>query len=349
MLANLVIKPRTISPFYNCQGIQQLEAKNGAHDKSIGDEILASTDLILQKSSIITALYFRFLLVVSINTTLKKERSHLTHDDVVFCESLIRKAGAMLRTRCAQIARPPLTREAAVAAFNETNSQVELLLQTTLATRFPHIHWSTSEFNPAMQQQPEFAGEYWITDAIDGALHFLQGFGFYSLSLGLIRNGEPVLAFVYDPERDELFHAIAGKGAFLNGQRIQVADKAQLIDAYVTTSLPSYPAEEQDSAYLAIQSMKKMMMQTFAVKMLGSVKLQLAYVACGRLDGFWEFGSGYGDYYDWLPGALIVWEAGGKVTDPAGHPFTWGTQGVLAANVALSGAMTEVLLEVRKH
>jgi myo-inositol-1(or 4)-monophosphatase len=91
-----------------------------------------------------------------------------------------------------------------------------------------------------------------------------------------------------------------------------------------------------------------MMMKSFAVKMLGSVKLQLAYVACGRLDGYWEYGSEYGDYYDWLAGALIVREAGGMVTDTAGNPFTWGTRGVLAANETLSAALALELSSIKK-
>lgn len=271
----------------------------------------------------------------------------MNQNDFAFCESLVRQAGAGLHARCVQTIQPPLSRAAAFKVFQEVNSQVEAMLKAALAERFPSIHWSSSEFRPDQQQQPEFDGTYWVCDAIDGAIHFLQGFGFYSTTLCLIQGGKPVLAYVYDPERDELFHAIAGQGAFLNGRRMKIASKTKLTDAYVTTSPPSFPAKEPLSTELAIRSSARMMMQAFAVKMLGSVKLQLAYVACGRLDGYWEYGSEYGDYYDWLPGALLVQEAGGMVMDTEGDSFTWGTKGIIAGNEAISRAMVEKLKGIR--
>lgn len=263
--------------------------------------------------------------------------------DLDFCISVIRTAGTVLHTQCAERTQAPATREAAYKMFNEANTRVESLLKEALADRFPSIRWSSSEFKTDQQQQPEFEQSYWVCDAIDGAIHFLQGFGFYSLSLCLIRNGAPVLAFVYDPERDELFHAEEGKGAYMNGKPIHVAAKSVLSDAYITTSPPSFPADEPETTNKAIRSAGAVMLKSFAVKMLGSVKLQLAYVACGRLDGYWEFASNYGDYYDWLPGALIVQEAGGLVTDTEGRPFTWRANGVLAANKILHQTLAHEL------
>lgn len=271
----------------------------------------------------------------------------MNQQDLDYCTSLIRKAGAVLHAQCAGRTQPPATKEAVFITFNEANGQIETLLKEALLQRFPGIRWSSSEFRPDQQQQPEFDGLYWICDAIDGALHFLQGFGFYSLSLCLIQDGKPVLAFIYDPERDELFYAQEGAGAFMNGKRISPAAKTALSDAYIATSPPSFPADEPETTTYAIQSAHAVMMKSFAVKILGSVKLQLAYVACGRLDGYWEFASGYGDYYDWLPGAFIVQEAGGVVTDTEGRPFTWGTRGVLAANASLQPHLAKELSVIR--
>jgi myo-inositol-1(or 4)-monophosphatase len=100
------------------------------------------------------------------------------------------------------------------------------------------------------------------------------------------------------------------------------------LNAYLTTSLPSKPAEDIEAATLTVRGIAHLMPKVMAVKMLGSVSLQLAYVASGRLDGYWEFGN---DYYDWLAGSLLVIEAGGTVTDGKGNPFTWGTSGIIAA------------------
>lgn len=265
-------------------------------------------------------------------------------NDLEFCIALIRTAGAALHAQCAQRTQPPATREAAYTMFNEANHHVETMLKEALAERFPTIRWSSSEFKTHQQQQPEYEESYWVCDAIDGALHFLQGFGFYSLSLCLNRNGSPVLALIYDSERDELFHAEEGKGAHMNGLPIHVATKSVLSEAYLTTSPPSFPADEPEVTNKAIRSAEAVMLKSFAVKMLGSVKLQLAYVACGRLDGYWEFASDYGDYYDWLPGALIVQEAGGLVTDTEGRPFTWGANGIVAANKTLHCSLAKELV-----
>lgn len=269
----------------------------------------------------------------------------MNNQDIEFCAELIRQTGTSLRAMCALVDRPPLTKEAALEKFQEANAFVESTLKEALLRRFPAIRWSSSEFDPRRQQKPEYEGAYWVCDAIDGALHFLQGFGFYSLALCLIRDGRPVLAYVYDPERDELFQAASGQGAYLNGKRIRVAAKTNLTDAYVTTSPPSFPADEPSSTELTIRSVARLMRTSFAVKMLGSVKLQLAYVACGRLDGYWEHGSNYGDFYDWLPGAFLVDEAGGSVTDMAGNSFTWGTRGIIAANETL---LTSIAKELQK-
>jgi myo-inositol-1(or 4)-monophosphatase len=157
----------------------------------------------------------------------------------------------------------------------------------------------------------------------------VQGFTFYALSLCLIRGGKPVVSFVYDPCSQELFHAAAGEGAYLNGRPIQISQKPDLTDAFVTTSLPSNPAEDVEAADLTVRAIAQVMPKVLAVKMLGSVSLQLAYVACGRLDGYWEFGN---DFYDWLAGSLLIQEAGGVVSDSKGSPFTWGTSGIIAAN-----------------
>ncbi|MFF2911205.1 inositol monophosphatase family protein [Paenibacillus sp. NPDC057934] len=262
--------------------------------------------------------------------------------DIDFCSELIVSLGAKLREECKKDLRLT-TFEEVYARAKEMSEWVTRSLKEPLATKYPSILWSDSEFNLDNQRQAESAGEYWVLDPLDGALHFVQGFSFFALSLCLVRAGQPVVSFVYDPSSRELFHAVSGQGAFMNGSPIHVAAKQELAQSYITTSLPSNPAKEPDISELTVRGITRFMSKTVAVKMLGAVSLQLAYVASGRLDGYFEFGD---DYYDWLAGSLLVQEAGGTITDGQGGPFTWGTSGIITANTSLHGKMVAELREL---
>lgn len=251
----------------------------------------------------------------------------VTTIDITFCGELLRKAGEHLFEVSKQAKRSTSVEEL-FGQFHEHNQWVENSIKTALFARYPHIQWSDAEFMLDKQKAAEFEDEYWICDPIDGAVHFLQGFAFFSISLCLIRNGQPVLSFIYDPWNQELFQAVAGKGAYLNGKPIQVSQKQNLSDAVLATSPPTDPSEDQKNTELLLKGISGLMPKAFAIRMLGSVSLQLAYVACGRLDGFFEFGDGP---YDWLAGALLIQEAGGVVSDHRGDTFTWGTSGIIAA------------------
>jgi myo-inositol-1(or 4)-monophosphatase len=255
----------------------------------------------------------------------------ITNIDISFCSEIIHTAGAKLLEESKKEVRLSSFEEV-LKRVNEMNQWVSSHLKEPLAMKYPSIAWSDSEFNLDNQRQAEYAGEYWILDSLDGALHFVQGFSFFALSLCLVRGGQPVVSFVYDPCSQELFHAVAGQGAYMNDNPIQVAAKQELAQSYLTTSLPSNPAQEPEVAGQTVRGISQLMSKTVAVKMLGAVSLQLAYVACGRLDGYFEFGD---DYYDWLAGSLLITEAGGTLSDELGSHFTWGTSGIIASNKEL--------------
>ncbi|NOJ73237.1 inositol monophosphatase family protein [Paenibacillus alvei] len=261
----------------------------------------------------------------------------MTSIDIHFCGELLKSAGAALY----EILKRGERAYSAVELFKQfefANNQAANQIRNELADKYPDIQWSASEFETQKQQKAEFEGEYWICDAIDGAVQFLQGIYSYAMSLCLIRNGAPVLSFVYDPSHDELFHAIAGGGAFLNGKPIRVAAKKELGEAIISTTPPSFPAKAVDVTELTIKGLTRMIPRAFAVRMLGSISLQLAYTACGRMDGYYEFGD---EFYNWMAGSLLVQEAGGVVSDQSGNEFTWGTIGIIAANPALHRIMKD--------
>ncbi|MGR5965158.1 inositol monophosphatase family protein [Bacillus cereus] len=203
----------------------------------------------------------------------------------------------------------PNNREEMFKRFTEANIWAVDKIRGVLKKRYPNVGWSS---DLDTHKAPKYKGVYWILYPVDGGIHLHQGFTFWSISLCLIEDGQPIFSMVYDPYRKEFFYAIRGEGAFLNGEPIKVAHKSKLYDAILATAPPGLTDQDILNTRLVIRSLDKLIPEAFAVRMLGSVALQLAYVACGRLDAYWEHGD---EFYDWAAGALLVQEAKGRVVD----------------------------------
>ncbi|MDR0529046.1 MAG: inositol monophosphatase [Zoogloeaceae bacterium] len=157
-------------------------------------------------------------------------------------------------------------------------------------------------------------GEWrWIVDPLDGTTNFMHGFPQYAVSIALARQQQVELGVIYDPNRNELFAAARGQGAYLNEKRLRVAPRRKLDDALIGTGFPFRRFQDADS-YLAI--FRELMQKTAGIRRPGAASLDLAYVAAGRLDGFWEFGLAP---WDMAAGSLLIVEAGGLVTDREGE------------------------------
>lgn len=152
----------------------------------------------------------------------------------------------------------------------------------------------------------------WIIDPLDGTTNFIHGMPQYAVSIALAKAGIVEQAVVFDPNRNELFTASKGSGAFLNERRIRVSKRLKLQDSLLGTGFP-YRMLDQIDTYLAI--FKELAQKTAGMRRPGAASLDLAYVACGRYDGFWEFGLAP---WDMAAGALLVAEAGGLVSDMRG-------------------------------
>ncbi|QRG68697.1 inositol monophosphatase family protein [Brevibacillus choshinensis] len=248
-------------------------------------------------------------------------------EDLRFCEELVRNVGQDLLTEFAK-SQPASSQEEMVKRFQAVNPVAENRLKEALAERFPAYRWSDAEFDMELQSHPEYDTPYWVCDAIDGAVHFLQQMPMWAMSLCLVHSGAPVVAFVYDPCRDELFHAVAGQGAACNGEPIHVSGKTALSESILGTLFAFSSPMDLAAGKHTAESLMRVMPEAFAIRMQGSVALHLAYVASGRLDGYWEYGSGI---YDWLAGALLVMEAGGCLSDADGAAFRWDGYGIVAA------------------
>jgi len=157
------------------------------------------------------------------------------------------------------------------------------------------------------------SAEYtWVIDPLDGTTNFIHGFPQYCVSIGVQHRGVLAHGVVYDPGRNELFTASKGRGAFLNDRRIRVSKCAKLEGALVGTG---FPFKELGRVELYLRQLKALMEKTAGVRRAGAAALDLAYVACGRLDGFWELGL---SAWDMAAGALLIQEAGGLVATPSG-------------------------------
>lgn len=166
----------------------------------------------------------------------------------------------------------------------------------------------------------------WIVDPLDGTTNFLHGIPHWAISIALERDAEIVAGLVYEPLRDEFFWAEKGAGAFVNDRRLRVSARRSLADALIGTGIP-FRERGDHEAYL--KTLAAVMATTSGVRRQGSAALDLAYVAAGRLDGFWEFGL---QQWDIAAGVLLVREAGGYVSDLAGGHTMLATGDVLAAN-----------------
>ena len=177
----------------------------------------------------------------------------------------------------------------------------------------------------------------WIIDPLDGTTNFIHGFPQYCVSIGIEHRGALEHAVVYDPVKDELFTATKGRGAYLNDRRVRVSKCTRLEDALVGTG---FPFKEMERADLYVRQLRTVMSKASGVRRAGAAALDFAYVACGRLDAFWELGL---SPWDMAGGALLVLEAGGLVSDLAGEQDFMSSGDVCAAAPKVFSALLDVV------
>jgi len=177
----------------------------------------------------------------------------------------------------------------------------------------------------------------WIVDPLDGTTNFLHGIPAFSVSIGLERNGDMVAAVIYNPATDELFTAERGGGAYVNDRRLRVAGRKVLSDCVITCGVP-HLGRGQHGRFLV--QLRHVMGETAGIRRLGAASLDLAYVAAGRFDGFWEE---YLASWDIAAGLLLVREAGGFVSDFSNGQSMIASGEVIAGNEHIHKALLEVV------
>ncbi len=177
----------------------------------------------------------------------------------------------------------------------------------------------------------------WLVDPLDGTTNYAHGFPWFSVSIALLKGGKLIVGTVYHPVLNELFWAAKGEGAWLNGKRIYVSKTAQLSQSFLATG---FPYDIRESEVNNLNHFSNFALKALAIRRAGSAALDLAYLACGRFDGFWELKL---QPWDMAAGFLLVKEAGGKVTDFRGGKFDPFGREILASNGLIHGEMLKVL------
>ena len=221
----------------------------------------------------------------------------------------------------------------------EVDVEVEKMFRALIAERFPDHDVLAEE----MGQPRTGASHRWVFDPLDGTSNYAHGIPIFCATVALEIDGEPVAGAVFDPNRRELFTAERGLGAWLNGEPIQVSVTNTLIDAMLVTGFPYDLRERFDDLMQVFGGFLK---EARAVRRLGSAAIDLCWVAAGRMDGFWEQNL---KAWDTMAGALIVQEAGGRVTGIEGQPWSTTYGHVLASNGQIHEEMLRVVRENRRH
>lgn len=216
----------------------------------------------------------------------------------------------------------------------ETDGAVEAMLRQSLSALVPEASFLGEEGSP----HAGLGGLVWVVDPLDGTTNFAHGVPFVATSVALCRDGDPLLGVVNLPLLGELFSAARGQGACLNGAPMRVSEVGTLEAALLTTGFP-YRIEEHKDAILRQLSLA--LTQAQGVRRAGAAALDLAFVACGRYEGFFEFAL---NAWDTAAGVLLVQEAGGRVGTMTGaEPYRLGGPDILAANGRLFEPLQRML------
>lgn len=250
-----------------------------------------------------------------------------------FAIRVAREAGSVLRDNFGK--KIEISHKSKIDLVTEVDIASEKLIKELITSHYPKHQILAEEggeygSNPSSQYR-------WIVDPLDGTTNYAHGLPFFCVSIALEKAGEVVCGVVYDPVHDELFAAERGSGATLNGRTIKVSSVAEINRALLVTG---FPYDIHTDEFNNINNFIRFIKTAQAIRRLGSAALDLCYVACGRMEGFWELKL---KPWDMAAGALIVQEAGGRVTRFDGEAFNPYLNEVLASNGLVHKDMLKVL------
>jgi myo-inositol-1(or 4)-monophosphatase len=248
-----------------------------------------------------------------------------------------REAGTMLRSA---FDRPKqISYKGEVDIVTESDKRSEALIVARLRHHFPQHAIVAEEGSPGRAAAAKYC---WHVDPLDGTTNFAHSYPCFAVSIGLAEGGEPIVGVVLNPITNEMFTAVRGQGAYLGSERIRVSPIEKLSTSLVSTGFPTHQRANNRNIFYYWE----FTMRSHGVRRDGSAALDLCSVACGRFDGFWEFGL---NSWDTAAGVLIVKEAGGTVTDLEGRPYRPGDPSVLATNGHIHAEMRDVAAQLSER
>jgi len=224
-------------------------------------------------------------------------------------------------------------KKGAIDLVTEVDVEVERMFRAMVAERFPDHDVLAEEFDTPLTG----ARHRWVFDPLDGTTNFAHGVPIFCASLALEIDGKAVIGAVYDPNRKELYTAEAGQGSRLNGQRLKVSTNATVLDSMLVTGFP-YHVQQNPDEFLKVFG--QVLRRARAVRRLGSAAIDLCWVAAGRMEGFWEASL---KPWDTAAAALILQEAGGKVTGMDGGDWLPERPDILGTNALIHDECLEIL------
>jgi len=247
------------------------------------------------------------------------------------------EAGAMLREA---FDRPKtISYKGEVDLVTESDKRSESIIISKIRSRFPEHAIRAEESSPRASDNAKYC---WHIDPLDGTTNFAHAYPCFAVSIGLVEEGEPLVGVVLNPIANELFTAVRGEGAYLNQRPIRVSPIEKLATSLVSTGFPTHQRANNRNIYYYWE----FTMRSHGVRRDGSAALDLCAVACGRFDGFWEFGL---SSWDTAAGMLIVKEAGGTITDLEGRPYHPGDRSILATNGKIHIEMQELASRIAER
>lgn len=246
--------------------------------------------------------------------------------------SAARKAGDLIMRSQERLAHVSITEKQSNDFVSDIDIKAEQIIKEAITKAYPD-HGILAEESP-----PQDGNEYtWIIDPLDGTTNYLHQFPHFAVSIALKHKNRIELGVIYDPVRGDLFTAQRGRGAQLNNRRIRVSEKINLHGALLGTG---FPFKQKELLPLYLETFQLLFEHTAGIRRAGAAALDLAYVAAGKLDGFWEFGL---QPWDMAAGILLIKEAGGMITDLHGAETYFESGNILAGNLKIVKAMLKTV------
>ena len=264
-------------------------------------------------------------------------------DTLDFALETARRAGTLLRNFERRQAVGHKSSEIDIVTAADLAS--ERLIVEAIRARFPEHHILAEEGLGDLHSIVTEIPHLWLVDPLDGTVNYAHGFPVWGVALALIEEGRVVLGVTYDPLREEMFWAEEGQGSWCNGERLRVSTTGRLREALLATGFAYRRASLGDGSRDGtpgnnLAEFGVIMPRVQGVRRAGAATLDLAYLAAGRLDAYWEM---HLQPWDWAAGTLLVREAGGQVSDMAGAPWLLGTNNLVASNGLLHADLLALL------